>query len=204
MRHRRKMSEQAVYRMDIIDVLTRISRNDTGAFRELMQTYGKGVYLALFERSGDRQLAVAATKRAFITLYAELNARPGVDPAENLLTLRALTEQERALEAERSAIADDVLCAHDAKRETKPCARFAANEERATAIDFSGADEEEPCENTIRQKRSGAGRIIAAAALSLGIVAALWVIAGLLMSMELIPQAPLGYAWFNANVAQWF
>ncbi len=204
MRHRRKMSEQAVYSMDIIDVLTRMSRNDTGAFRELMQTYGKGVYLALFERSGDRQLAVAATKRAFITLYAELNARPGVDPTENLLTLRALTEQERALEAERNAIAEDVLCAHDMKREKKPSARFAADEERAAAIDFSGADEEESCGKTVRQKRPGAGRIAAAVALSLGVVAVLWVIAGLLMSMDLIPRLPLGYAWFNANIAQWF
>lgn len=40
--------------------------------------------------------------------------------------------------------------------------------------------------------------------LSLGIAAAIWVILGLLMDMQLLPELDLGYAWFSANIAPWF
>ena len=40
--------------------------------------------------------------------------------------------------------------------------------------------------------------------LSLGIIAALWVMAGLMMDMNIIPKLDLGYTWFSANVAPWF
>lgn len=40
--------------------------------------------------------------------------------------------------------------------------------------------------------------------LLLCIAAVLWVIAGLLMDMNLIPAVDLGYAWFNANITQMF
>lgn len=193
--------------MDIIDVLQRMSRNDTGAFRELMQAYGPKVYLALLDRSGDRELALAATKRAFIDLYAELNAQPGCDPAERLLTLRALAEQDRALESERRAIAEDILRGRETKlpaRRSAPLAAAPAPERRETPIAPENEEKADPPEPEGRKKRGGAGRIVAAAVLSLGIAAALWTIAGLLMSMNFIPEVPLGYAWFNANVAQWF
>lgn len=40
--------------------------------------------------------------------------------------------------------------------------------------------------------------------LSLGIAAALWVIAGLLMDMNLVPTLDLGYAWFDCHIFPWF
>lgn len=36
------------------------------------------------------------------------------------------------------------------------------------------------------------------------IAAVLWVIAGLLMDLNLLPGYDLGYEWFNSNIAQWF
>ena len=54
---------------------------------------------------------------------------------------------------------------------------------------------------------SGSGRFgfgLCVALLVLGMAAALWVILGLLMNMNLIPQIDLGYEWFNLHVAPWF
>ena len=44
----------------------------------------------------------------------------------------------------------------------------------------------------------------AAIALFAGILAALWVIAGLLMDMGFLPYIDMGYSWFNMNIAPWF
>ena len=43
-----------------------------------------------------------------------------------------------------------------------------------------------------------------AIALSAGILAALWVITGLLMDMGFLPDIDMGYSWFNMNIAPWF
>ena len=51
-------------------------------------------------------------------------------------------------------------------------------------------------------KRSSGGLVTVF--LLLCIAAVLWVIAGLLMDMNLIPAVDLGYAWFNANITQMF
>ena len=40
--------------------------------------------------------------------------------------------------------------------------------------------------------------------LSVGILAVLWTITGLMMDMGLIPEYDLGYSWFNINIAPWF
>ncbi|MBO4938279.1 MAG: hypothetical protein J6C98_04670 [Oscillospiraceae bacterium] len=58
-----------------------------------------------------------------------------------------------------------------------------------------------------KKKHSAAANIgfaIGIVILSAGILAASWVIIGLLMDMNLIPSADLGYEWFNANIAPWF
>ena len=52
------------------------------------------------------------------------------------------------------------------------------------------------------EKRRSGG--FAAFLLLTAIVIVLWVIAGLLMDMNLIPAVDLGYAWFNANITQMF
>ena len=48
------------------------------------------------------------------------------------------------------------------------------------------------------------GRTAAVILLSIGILLMLWIIAGLLMDMELLPYVDLGYAWFNRQIAPWF
>lgn len=54
-------------------------------------------------------------------------------------------------------------------------------------------------------RRSGnVGFVIGITILGLGILAAAWVIVGLLMDMNLIPGFDLGYEWFNSNVTPWF
>ena len=55
-----------------------------------------------------------------------------------------------------------------------------------------------------KRKERRAGRVVAAIFLSMGILWLLWIAAGLLMDMDLIPTVDLGYEWFNQNIALWF
>ena len=47
-------------------------------------------------------------------------------------------------------------------------------------------------------------QFLAVILLCAGILLMLWVIAGLLMDLELLPPVDLGYEWFNRRIAPWF
>ena len=61
-----------------------------------------------------------------------------------------------------------------------------------------------PIQAKAEKRPWSAGRLAAAIALFAGILAALWVIAGLLMDMGFLPYIDMGYSWFNMNIAPWF
>lgn len=64
--------------------------------------------------------------------------------------------------------------------------------------------EKEPEEEKAEKGGGSLGFVLGICILSVGILAALWVILGLLMDMNLIPELDLGYSWFNTYVASWF
>lgn len=81
------------------------------------------------------------------------------------------------------------------------------SEDPVEAILYAYADhtcEQMHWEETAPSKISSVGFVLGILILGVGILAALWVILGLLMDMNLIPELDLGYSWFNANVASWF
>lgn len=65
-------------------------------------------------------------------------------------------------------------------------------------------DSQKPASMAQPAKSGGFGFGLGVGILVLGILAALWVIVGLLMDMSILPNLDLGYSWFNANIAPWF
>ena len=74
----------------------------------------------------------------------------------------------------------------------------------AVASYFDVQPSDIPIQAKAEKRPWSAGRLAAAIALSAGILAALWVIAGLLMDMGFLPYIDMGYSWFNMNIAPWF
>ena len=149
--------------MESRELLCRIKAGDDEAFRTMVLTYRKPVYLRLLERSGNKEVAKEALREALIDLYITVKMANSKDPVEALLYSRA--EEIKRADVQPSDIPIQV------KAEKRPWS---------------------------------AGRLAAAIALSAGILAALWVIAGLLMDMGFLPDIDMGYSWFNMNIAPWF
>ena len=55
-----------------VEIINKIKMQDAEAFRELVNMYGKRMYLRLYEKSGNREIALEAVKEAFIELYVAM------------------------------------------------------------------------------------------------------------------------------------
>ena len=75
--------------MESRELLCRIKAGDDEAFRTMVLTYGKPVYLRLLERSGNKEVAKEALREAFIDLYITVKMANSKDPVEALLYSRA-------------------------------------------------------------------------------------------------------------------
>lgn len=62
----------------------------------------------------------------------------------------------------------------------------------------------EPADSPSKKKNGGFLYTMCVFFLVLAIIAVIWVILGLLMDMNLLPEYDLGYSWFNSNVLPWF
>ena len=71
--------------MESRELLCRIKAGDDEAFRTMVLTYGKPVYLRLLERSGNKEVAKEALREAFIDLYITVKMANSKDPVEALL-----------------------------------------------------------------------------------------------------------------------
>ena len=180
--------------MESRELLCRIKAGDDEAFRTMVLTYGKPVYLRLLERSGNKEVAKEALREAFIDLYITVKMANSKDPVEALLYSRA------------EEIQADML--------RRSCERLFYTATNANAPELPRTQPEikradvQPSDIPIQAKAEkrpwSAGRLAAAIALFAGILAALWVIAGLLMDMGFLPYIDMGYSWFNVNIAPWF
>ena len=75
--------------MESRELLCRIKAGDDEAFRTMVLTYGKPVYLRLLERSGNKEVAKEALREALIDLYITVKMANSKDPVEALLYSRA-------------------------------------------------------------------------------------------------------------------
>ncbi len=167
--------------MESRELLCRIKAGDEEAFRTMVLTYGKPVYLRLLERSGNKEVAKEALREAFIDLYITVKMANSKDPADMLRR-----SCERLFYTATNANAPELP-------RTQPEIKRA---------DVQPSDI--PIQAKAEKRPWSAGRLAAAIALSAGILAALWVIAGLLMDMGFLPYIDMGYSWFNMNIAPWF
>lgn len=176
------------------ELLCRIKAGDDEAFRTMVLTYGKPVYMRLLERSGNKEVAKAALREALIDLYITVKMANSRDPVEAVLYKRA--EEIQADMLRRSC--ERLFYAAAKEAAPKPlAAQPEIRREEPLQTDI-------PVQATPAKRHWGAGKTAAAIALSAGILAALWVIAGLLMDMGFLPYIDMGYGWFNMNIAPWF
>lgn len=218
--------------MNATDLLTRLKCNDDEAFRQLLLAYGKGIYHRLYARSGNREAAKQALKTAFTEFYAALSRVDSSDPLEAMLYTRAEKAQDELLCHSHERVFNEVLnsaplpepgarpaapppAPHPTlpplpKKESVgpppsgPEPFFQAKADAPDPWALPGASAPLPEAEPHPRRRCSPGTVAAIVFLSLGVAAALWVIAGLLMSFGLLPELDLGYAWFNANVIPWF
>lgn len=90
------------------------------------------------------------------------------------------------------------------RKELMKMQQGASQTEQPTQPETELIDETDEPVQPAKQKKSKVGLFFGIGGLSLGILAALWVISGILMSLDILPDFDLGYQWFNMNIAPWF
>ena len=186
--------------MTELDLLDRIKNKDRQAFVEFMRKYGAKLYSAMLSRLGDRKLADAAFKETMIGFYKSLTENDGEDAVSSLLSGYA-NEVSARLQADyfEDIIEKTADCAESSDIVKLSLPVPEANMKQAEAdICIETPVKTEPAEI------NHAGWIFAVIILGISSAIVLWVIIGLLMAMDVIPDFNLGYTWFNNNIAHWF
>jgi len=237
--------------MQLAELVRRIRRGEKEAVKELVATYGSGVYQRAYERTKDKELAREAARQTFGQFVAIVQQQPEDDGwslwfgdliERNIATYAQISTDMRTIESELDQELD-LTCP------PKPAAaplRFEAAPEpapvyaepaydRAPQTTKSTPREEnysnsyqrdeifdEPyqkknqkkgkpekikpakAEKPERAARGGSSRGSTIILLVIVSLMLLWVVAGVAMSIGLIPPYDLGYGWFNANVFRLF
>lgn len=237
--------------MQLAELVRRIRRGEKEAVKELVATYGSGVYQRAYERTKDKELAREAARQTFGQFVAIVQQQPEDDGwslwfgdliERNIATYAQISTDMRTIESELDQELD-LTCP------PKPAAaplRFEAAPEPAPVYaepaydrapqtakstpreeNYSNSyqrDEifDEPyqkknqkkgkpekikpakAEKPERAARGGSSRGSTIILLVIVSLMLLWVVAGVAMSIGLIPPYDLGYGWFNANVFRLF
>ncbi|MGN0627421.1 MAG: hypothetical protein ACI4IT_05610 [Oscillospiraceae bacterium] len=172
--------------MDTIEMLNRLKSKDFKAYCQLTENYGQKLYSHIRDRFDDKEKANAAFHETLVDFCGSITDFGGDDVIEYLLL----------------ACAEDVC--DRMERESRDADEITWGTEKAQKKSAVSAHKKA---KKTKRPVSGSGRLgfgLCIALLVLGMAAALWVILGLLMDMNLIPQIDLGYEWFNLHVAPWF
>ena len=164
--------------MDTTEMLNRLKSRDFKAYYQLTETYGWRLYSRIRNRVNDSEKADDVYNKTLSDFCKCLTDYEGDDAIESLL----------------------YACAENV------CRRMEQMPENASQYvpsiqKFPGGSKEKP---KPAKKSGGFGFALCVVLLLLGITAALWIILGLLMDMNYIPELDLGYHWFNVNIAPWF
>ena len=204
--------------MENNELLIRMKEKDKDAILQFMHVHGERLYSRLLLRLGDRGLADKAFRDTIIGFYRTLTAGDSNDPVEALLFGYADRACEEILKDTLDAVIGDTLADAEVSAraisgtavpdmDTVPAVFAEVQPEEASVA--PAAEPEAPAQNgktcsggpaASRKGLFGLGVVV----LSFGIAAVLWVILGLLMDMQLLPEFDLGYSWFSANIAPWF
>lgn len=164
----------------------KIMTRDRSSFETLSENYGWKLYSYIRRNSPDKETAERVFSDTFSRFYDTLENYQGDDPIEAMLY----------------ACADDVSVQKTEDRENGSTAgQWSIGHEAGFALPEVDLKKYE------KKKEPLGIRIfygICIALLILGILAALWIMVWMLMSMNLIPYLDLGYSWFNAHIANLF
>lgn len=180
--------------MDTIEMLNRIKTRDFKAYCQLTEDYGWKLYSRIRERFDDAQKANAVFNETLSCFCSDLTDHEGDDALDALLL----------------AYAEKVCSRMEQNEQQTELQNVQQNREEQFVSEVPDDSEDIMEEETAPPKkdkvstRGSFGFRLCIFLLLLGILAVIWIILGLLMDMNLIPQLDLGYTWFNANIAPWF
>ena len=161
-------------------IFQKIRGRDKRSFAALSDAYGWKLYSHIRSRTEDREKADRIFSKTFSNFYEDLQHYEGDDPIEAMLFACA--------DRIGSGCRQDEEELRTGKRPEIPLPR----------VDPSVYEnKKEPLWLKIFY---GLCIIVLIA----GILAAVWVMAWMLMSMNLIPQYDFGYSWFNVHIADLF
>lgn len=195
----------------------RIHRGDRDAFRALYSEYSRDVYLTAQQALQSDALARAVVRQVFLRIHRELLAASA--PLDTDARIDALTNEEIRVQRIASGDTGEAIlrdaptprrvtryreCAHaaqPAQPEADALARVRARYAPMQQPPVPPAGE--PLLPQARP-RMGAGRVAAAVLVALFLLVFLWALAGILMSLGVLPAADLGYGWFDRVVFRLF
>lgn len=164
----------------------KIRGRDKRSYEALSDAYGWKLYSHIRSCTDDREKADRIFSQTFSAFYNELQHYEGEDPIEAMLFAcadrigcKAREDEEKAAEIGPWALGHEM--------------NFMLPKVDSAVL----AEKKEPLWLKIFY---GLCIIV----LILGILAAVWVMAWMLMSMNLIPEYDFGYSWFNLHIADLF
>ena len=240
--------------MQLAELVSRIRRGEKEAVKELVATYGSGVYQRAFERTKDKELAREAARQTFGQFVAIVQQQPEDDGwslwfgdliERNISTYAQISTDMRTIESELDQelemscpppkpVAPPPTLRYETEPEPAPVyseptydrapqsAKSAPREESYSNSYQRDEIFDEPyqkknrkqakqpkvkptkAEKAERAASSGSNRSSSIILLVIVSLMLLWVVAGVAMSLRLLPPYDLGYEWFNANVFRLF
>jgi len=175
--------------MSYSDLLNRMRERDTEAFLEMTDRYGWSLYASIRKKYPDKDVADRVYNETMNAFYRALQNPDCDDPVEALLCAFS----DKISIPSHSVVRNHLQLAEESGSVEPPEIR----------ISDETVSHEEHHEHKTR-KKSGFLTTVGLILVSVGIFFTLWVILGLLMALDVIPAADLGYSWFNANIARWF
>lgn len=199
----------------------RAHNGDRDAFKAVFSEYGRDVYLSAFQALDGEAGARSVVKQTFFRLQSELVAAPGPLDIEARLTAIADDEIARIRRAARpdcmpERLWADCLAGVPARTPVEPASL--QNEGMPSEPAPPQAVKEEATDQRLQRSadrlerspvnawqeepphRSAAGWILLVVLVVFLTIGLLWMVAGILMDLGLVPYMPWGYDWFNQYV----
>ena len=195
----------------------RIHRGDRDAFRALYSEYSRDVYLTAQQALQSDALARAVVRQVFLRIHRELLAAAA--PLDTDARIDALTNEEIRVQRIASGDTGEAIlrdaptprrvtryreCAHAAQPARPEAAQPEADALARVRARYAPMRQPPVPPAGEPLPRMGAARVAAAVLVALFLLVFLWALAGILMSLGVLPAADLGYGWFDRVVFRLF
>ena len=162
----------------------KIKGRDRNSFRLLTETYGWKLYSYIRRNTANRETADRIFSETFERFYNSMEEYGSEDPIETMLYLYA-----------------DMVGNAPSADNNASLSRWQIAQES----DFSLPEVKRPKgHGKARSRLASFFYGVCIILLLLGILAALWILAWMLMDMNIIPKWDLGYSWLNTHIVNWF